>query len=457
MKLKPQKLLFNFYLLLFPLTYLLLFTNYTYVTVPNLLIIGLSYYFMIFKNRWEPVLFLIIFARCLSGPTFPHNDIGFNIINALTGYIPAFLFLFREATFLPSVYLTKYKFSVCFAAIMVAYCLFDLSSAYYVLPTRIIPFILFVLCVYKMKLDTGLVLKYLRYLIASSLIILFLTDYRETLRPLVENAIVFKFSMAVGAITYGFLPRNSGVFFDPRLLGLFVVVFLYMVIILRKGNFFDILLGIICLATTLSRGSFVNAAVVLLGFSIVMLYRQTLIKKVSILFAIIVMVSTVSIIVSSNQELRAFLELSFSLKEEGSAIDQRAEFLEYSTNTFISYPWGVGNGVLKNPTIDRGFGFDENSQTYQAITDAFIITIAAELGILGFILFVLSAAEIMATRKDIVSYFLFIGFLIQCVGTDVPDIGMYYFAFLMIIIKTNQSLPALKYTLFNKKLNSITQ
>lgn len=70
---------------------------------------------------------------------------------------------------------------------------------------------------------------------------------------------------------------------------------------------------------------------------------------------------------------------------------------------------------------------------YPKASDAFIFIQLAELGVIGFAFFVLSLLELLS-RKNSISFFLILGLLVQMTGTDIPDMGIFYFLMLFITI-----------------------
>jgi hypothetical protein len=120
---------------------------------------------------------------------------------------------------------------------------------------------------------------------------------------------------------------------------------------------------------------------------------------------------------------------------------QRADFSLFAWNAFLQSPLGLGLGALRNITT----GVDLGYHVFDSVTDAFLLILLAEVGIVGFLVFALSLRE-LAWGKNVPSKALFLGLTIQMVGTDIPDFGPPYFAAmaLIILIGRRNEAPAVR-------------
>jgi hypothetical protein len=121
---------------------------------------------------------------------------------------------------------------------------------------------------------------------------------------------------------------------------------------------------------------------------------------------------------------------SFLLGSDDNALSQRSGFREYSLNIFYDNPMGTGVGSLKGigPVRDIAVG----GALLHTVGDSFLFSKLGEMGVVGFLLFILSLSEVIL-RKSMYSLALLVGILIQLAGTDVADMKQFYFIFLVLI------------------------
>jgi hypothetical protein len=97
-----------------------------------------------------------------------------------------------------------------------------------------------------------------------------------------------------------------------------------------------------------------------------------------------------------------------------NAFEQRSSSRDMAINNFISSPlFGKGFGKLN-------------------IRDAYIYLVLAEIGIVGFALFMLSFAELFV-RLNIYSFAMAFGLISSMLGTDIPNMGFYYLCVLLVM------------------------
>ena len=427
--------LYHVYLLLFPITYVTLLLDYQLAFVPAVPLLVWSYV-RLFRREHEVVLYLILFSRCINGFLVPESISVYNLGNILTCYLPLFIAVVQRfwsdgLRNLQDTWLKRYKFTLMYILLMVAYSLIDIPVALYGVKIRLQPMVFFLLAVTVMMHDFPVkrLMLFFRYVFLVTIICYFMPGYSDVTRELLVNGVVFK--NAIEANQYFILDtyfRNLGIFWDCRILGLFAVVAIYIALVNRpRGWGWDLLLAYVALITSLARapmaiGLVLGVGAFILGAKIAWHQRVLRVTAISILAGAVVWALYMS-------PLQVYVE-SFSLISEDGALSQRAAFREYALAEFEENPFGHGLGFLKSPAIDRTIAIGDSYVT--RASDAFWFILLAEVGVVGTLLFALSFFEIIY-RRSLYTILLLGGLAVQLLGTDVPDMGAYYFVFLILV------------------------
>lgn len=400
--------------------------NYLYTPIVTLLgfIFLIVYYYSLFKyEKIEVYLLGIMVYRTFAVFLFPNWDFGFNIAIALFLYLPLIIFIrFRRWGDI----IREYPYTMLFLVFSIFSGIVAGTMNIYIFKYRYLPLIIFLyfVYVYHKSLDYKLLLSYFRILLVVSIVVYFLPIYREQTLKLLSGG-VFGIIDNPDLVSHG-ITRNWGFCYDPRILG--TLGNLYLLLSLLKGgkNYrFDAPLSILTILSTVSRGAIVVTCFILIGYVMQHIKRRKVI--LSIFFFSIFGLLIIGDIIENNPKIKGVLN-SFSLSSDGNALEQRSVFLLFSFSKFQTHPLlGIGAGALKG---HEGFYLLGDEKTY--ITDAFLATTLAEIGIVGFLVFLLFQFELYY-RKDFLSLFLILGFLIQMLGTDVPDFGLFYFVIIYVI------------------------
>lgn len=388
-----------------------------------------GYFLLLFYNEIYPVVFFICSARVLSG--FLIGLSGFGITSIVVNYVPLLFFLIRNSSLNHFKYnLPRYKFTAIYTFFILFSFLLNFKIAYPLLQLQIVPLVfIFIYVLFVSKWDNSIEItpfKYLfRLIFLSSLITFLFPNHIEKTNELLSQGYIFGAEADDIILSYKDFFRNEGIFFDPRILGTFA--YLYVYILLRcKGSkpIIDIILCLVVIITTISRGAFVCLALVLLG-NAKLNFRRIFIYG---LFAtILVVVATYAI--SKDDTIETVLS-TLDITSEDNALSQRSVFSEYSLKTFEQHPiFGAGLGDLTAP----GTKHRNISSNYDVVTDAFVFSLLGEVGIVGFVLFVLSLFELVLKQRKRCSYFLLLGLLIQMMGTDLPNMRLIWFAMIVLI------------------------
>jgi hypothetical protein len=289
-----------------------------------------------------------------------------------------------------------------------------------------------------MVFNVNWMLRFFRSTFSASFVVFFFSDYLFITRELAESDSVF--SVASGSntfsLTYFTFTRNLGPVWDHRILAILAYLYLLLAIIYRpKYLKWDILLSLIIVVTSLSRGAILTYLFILGAH-----FFQTERKKVvigliaaSILLPILLIVSISLLPDQAIEYLQSFNPFS-----ENNALDQRSAFADYAMNVFVDYPvFGKGVGSLTSKLIDRSIVVDGVILSY--VGDAFWYILLAEMGIIGFLLYLLFLKEVFLS-KNLLTVALFVGFSIQLLGTDIPDMRFFYFAILVLVFIAKNKL-----------------
>lgn len=402
------------------------FFNYLYTPVVTLLafIFLIFYYYSLFKyQKIEVYLLGIMVYRAFAVFLFPDWDFGFNIAIALFLYLPLIIFIrFRKWGNI----IREYPYTILFLVFSILSGIIAGTMNIYIFKYRYFPLIIFLyfICVYHKNLDYKLLLFYFRILLLVTILVYFLPIYQEQTFKLLSGG-VFGIVDNPDLVSHG-ITRNWGFCYDPRILGTFGNLYLLLSLVKGgKNSWFDTPLSVLTILSTISRGAIVVTCFILMGYFMQYIKRRKVIWSVS--FFSIFALWVIGDVIQNNPKFEVILN-SFSLSSDGNALEQRSVFLIYSLSKFIAHPLlGIGAGALKG---HEWFYLLGNEETY--ITDAFLSTTLAEIGIIGFIIFLMFQFELYY-RKDFLSLFLILGFLIQMLGTDVPDFGLSYFLIIYVI------------------------
>ncbi|MCX6826806.1 MAG: hypothetical protein NTV06_06045 [candidate division Zixibacteria bacterium] len=357
-------------------------------------------------------------------------------MNLLTTYLPICIFLswrilFTTVDDVKTRLLGRYKFTLLYCVALVAFTFVDLKLASYAVTTRILPMLLFILAclVLRQDIDSNRLRSFFRWTFIGMLVAYFLPNHADVARELLQDGVVFK--KPVVANQYFILLeyfRNIGIFWDSRIVGIFSYLYLFLALYNGgKYKFVDIILATSVLLTSMSRGGIIVGLLLLLIYG-VGTAKMSFAKRMLRFSAVSIMATIISITFYKSP-LGEYIE-SFSVISENSAMMQREGFSQYALAAFWANPLGNGQGYLKSPIKERSVNVGD--VTYDKVSDAFYAILLGEMGFIGFGLFILSILEILFHRNPY-SLVLLIGFMLQLIGTDVPDMGMYYFVFLIIL------------------------
>ncbi len=279
--------------------------------------------------------------------------------------------------------------------------------------------------IFEGEYDCKKIIIFFRYIFIASLSVMAFTDYIIINQELLSGSIVFKQEVINPQLSIVDLVRNQGCFWDSRILGIFSYLYLYLVLTNKvKYKGFDILLSIVITVSTLSRGPIVVELFLLAGYFV--FSQKISLKRVLLMLSAVVGIFIIAI-QFVDEQIYSFLETF--LPTSGGALEQRQGFKDYALNEFYSNPLGSGLGSISSPNVKKVINV--GGQIYEKAGDAYLFINLAELGIIGFSLFLLSTVEIIY-KKKVLSIALLLGYLIQLTGTNVPDMGMYFYVFITL-------------------------
>lgn len=437
------------YYLLYFFSFISIYFFLPVVPVINIMILIASYYLIIRRQRLDAVIALILYSRCLNGFVFFHNQIAFDIINFFTNAFPVLLYfaivLGQEHSVIRKSTFGKYKFTLLFFIFLTGSFIMNFSTSYDLITKRYVPlafFVLFLIGFSRHKdFDSKQMLRFFRCVLLASLVVFFFSDYLSTTRDLMESDLAF--SVASDSRTYSFtyfsFTRNMGPTWDHRIFAIFCYFYLLLSIV-NKSRYlkWDIAISSVIVITTLSRGGMLTYSLILLAYLFVVQRRLLLISIASLTVILIVFLIFSSILLP--EAAFEFLQ-SFNPFSSGNALEQRGGFAAYAMNQFFESPiFGNGVGHLSSNLIIRSIEVD--NAVYNTATDAFWYILLAEMGMVGFLLYLLFLKEVFVS-KNVLTIALFIGFALQLLGTDIPDMRFYYFAFLILGFMAKSKLSAL--------------
>lgn len=434
------------YYLLYFLSFLSIYFFLPVVPIINLFILIASYYLIIRRQRFDVVVSLILYSRCLNGFVFFHNGVWFVIINLLTNIIPVILYflivLGQDRSIIHKSTFVKFKFTFLFFLFLTISFLINFSTSYDLISKRYLPFAFFVLFligfVREKDFDSSGLVLFFRSVFMASLAVFFFSDYLSSTRDLMESDLTF--SVASDSRTYSFtyfsFTRNMGPTWDHRIFAIFCYLYLLLSIVNRSKYLkWDIIFSALIVVTTLSRGGMLTYSFILLAYFFVVQRRLIIISLAS--FSIILVIFLLFSSILLPEAALDFLS-SFNPAAKGNALEQRGGFAAYAMNEFLNSPiFGDGVGHLSSNLSERSIVL--GNAVYNTATDAFWYILLAEMGIVGFLLYILFLKEVFLS-KNVLMIALFAGFSIQLLGTDIPDMRFYYFAFLVIIYMSKKSL-----------------
>jgi len=351
----------------------------------------------------------------------------------------------RKISFNKSTFV-KHKFTFLFFILLTLSFLFNFSTAHDLITKRYLPMFLFVLFLvgFNRKEDFNIIglIRFFRSIFISSLIVFFFSDYLSITRDLMESDLIFSVASDSNSfsLSYFSFTRNMGPTWDHRILAILAYLYLLLTVIHRPKYWkWDIALSLVIVVTTLSRGAILTYTFILVAHFILIGKRKLVIAFALIAFSSLLIVLTL-VLFSGDLFSDSTLDYlrSFNPKSANNALDQRAVFADYSMTAFADGPiWGRGVGYLTSRLIERSIIVDGVS--ISAAGDAFWYILLAEMGIVGFLLYLLFLKEVFLS-KSILSLALFLGFSIQLLGTDIPDMRFYYFAILVIVFMSKRAL-----------------
>lgn len=430
---------FGGYYLLFFLSYFSIYFFLPIVPFVNIAILAASYYLIVKRLRFDVVISLILYSRCINGFVIFHNPTAFTVINLLTNVIPVLLYFAvimgqQNSVTLKSRFI-NYKFTFLFFLMLTVSFLVNLSTSYDLLTKRYLPMAFFVLFLIAFTRNNdfhiGGIIQFFRAVFLASILTYFFSDYLLATLELMESDLAFSVesSSRTFSFTYFSFTRNMGPSWDHRIMAIMAYLYLLLSIIERPKYFrWDIILSAIVVVTTLSRGAIATYSLILLAYFYIEGKKRFVITMVSVGFVLFVVVLFSGSLLSDSaiDYLNSFNPLT-----KGNAFEQRSGFAHHAMKEFKESPiLGSGVGYLSSRLINRHI-IVENI-IFPIATDAYWYILLAEMGIIGFFLYVLLLKEVFLT-KNVILIALFLGFAIQLMGTDIPDMRFYYFAILVLV------------------------
>ncbi|MBH0073655.1 hypothetical protein I6E78_17015 [Pseudoalteromonas sp. NZS127] len=434
---KVNNRLWSVYIYLFSICYISVYIDYQLSPIFVWPILFISYYLIIFKGRVEPVLFLILGSKFITGFAVPTNNNAFVVVNVLVNYLPVIIVLSLHTLRGQHInVIKKYKFTICYLLLALGYSLPYPELALQMMVKEYIPILFFLLTagVFYKKMDYSLIIPFIRALLISSLVVYLIPERFET--NIVLNTLPL-LNRVPSIETIDFISldvfRNAGFFWDTRITGIICYVFIYICLIKNVRNFkFNLFIGTLVLLSTLSRGAIGVGVLLLLTYVFIGIIKGRFLNTV-LLGAIISFVAVGSVLFEFVEVEDHFFD-SFLLTSDNNALSQRSGFREYSLDNFFNHPFGTGVGSLKGIGPVRDIAI--KGAHVHTVGDSFLFSKLGEMGVVGFLLFVLSLSEIILSRNLYSLIFMF-GVFIQLTGTDLPDMKQFYFIFLILISNLN--------------------
>jgi hypothetical protein len=412
------------YFYLFALCYLSGY--YAPSLVPGLAIIILvwSYYLVVAKKFFDPIVLLILNARSIVGFLGEGNQVLYALSNILVNYLPFILAIALHE----KKWIDKFpKYSLIYLLVLLVYMGVRLPDSMNVFGIRVLPMVMVLLYMLTLGRMVNLysVLLCMRLIFICTLITLVDPAYVESSVELLQSGVIFG-SPSDYVPLLGVAPRAMGPFWDPRILGVIASIYIVMVLNMKNSNSYriiDIILGAIVVIATLSRGAIGTSLLILVVAPLLWGLRN--IKSLKII-GLIAFISLILVMIYAL--FGDYLE-GFIIINNENPFQQRSDFSVIAFKSFMANPMGMGLGAMRDTSANVG------DASFNSVTDAFLMILLAEIGLLGFVIFLLSFFELSFGKND-KSKLLAIGLIVQMVGTDIPDFGVMYFALILLILQT---------------------
>lgn len=381
-----------------------------------------SYFLILIKRCFFPVVTLIIYSRAFVGFSVASGPLEYTVISILVNYLPILLYFFSSPMPLrPKSAITSFPWTYLYGGVLLFYSAISGLNAAAVLGDRLLPLFLFLVFLMRGTESRRFLedfISLMRFLIIATIIVISLPGYLELSLEYLQNGVVFG-EESRASVHLGEILRGQGPFWDPRILGTMSSLYLAAVLSSEKKPIsrLDLILAIAGVMISLSRGAIVLSTVIVLLFLFTNITRGKL-------FAIFIAIFLTAI-------LGGFLYEQFFLTifnvNDVNPLSQRSDFAEFAFLRFLENPLGSGIGSMRNLSS----GTDVIGTQYFAITDAYWSILLAEIGVIGTLVFFLSIREIFWCSSP-VSRGLLLGLLIQMIGTDVGDFGMFYLVIMIV-------------------------
>lgn len=410
------------YMLAAALFYIVIFLKPQWAFPISIFFLSWSYFLIIVKRKFYPIVTLIIYARIFVGFSAINGPLSYTLLNILTNYLPIILYFFSSSMPMrPNLAIKSYPWTYLYGIVLLIFSLTSGFDAITVLGNRLLPFFLFLLFLMRGTDDDRLLedfIPLMRYLVLASIIVRLFPGYLEQTLQYLEGGFVFG-TAALTSVKLGDLIRGVGPFWDPRLLGIMSVLYFAIVLssIKRIGLGLDFIISFTGVAISLSRGS-IGISVLLI---LILFFTNTTRAKLSVAFLVMSL-----IVVFSPYFMDNYLERIY-FSNGVNPFEQRFGFTQAAIAKFLENPMGSGVGSMRNISI----GIDVAGAQYFVVSDAYWAILLAEIGIIGVVIFLLSFREIFWGNNP-VSKGLFLGFIIQMIGTDIGDFSMYYLVILVV-------------------------
>lgn len=454
--LKTIKEYFGLYYLLYLGSFCSLYFFPSLTSLLNVALLLTSYQLILKRQRLDIIISLMLYSRCLNGFIVLHNKNAYLVINLLCNVLPILLYVFstlrnEKTDFRRLNILSKYKFTFLFFLFLTVSFILNFSTATDLITKRYLPFTFFVLFLFfsseTKDFDVHGIIRFFRSVFFASFLVYFFSNYYGITKALVESDSVFSVASGKNAfsLVYMTFKRNMGFAFDHRITAIFAYLFLILTLVVKPKYFkLDILLSLIIVITSTSRGCMITYTLILFAY-LFTVYRFKFVFVASLCTVILV-----TILYFGNNFLpptaTKFIQ-TFSPKSEYNALSQRKDFAEYAINTFVEKPiLGNGVGFLSSSTIKRRLVIEGIKA--QVVTDAYWYVLLAEMGIIGFLMFFLFLTELFHS-VNILNIALLLGVIVQLLGTDIPDMRFYYFAMLLLVFIANRQMD------INSKNNTV--
>ncbi len=415
--------------------YLSVYLNHFEITaLMGWAIVVLCYYILLYYNSLAPVILLICSNKILCG--FLIGPSGFSLSSILVNYLPLFIYFtrnFTTANLNKNIIAYKYTF-LYFWGVLFCF-LINFSVAAPLLVKHVFPYCLILLYLLfipasKSSISFKVLQNYFRCILFVSIVVFFLPGHVETEGILLTNGYLFGQTTEDTGFALMDALRNVGIFFDPRVTGLFACLYFYVIVkSINRISIFDLLLIVVVVVTSISRGA------MMILILLILFYKRMSVKQIiGLSFLILVIVLTITYFYKNIETVNTIL-MTLDLTSEDNVLSQRSMFKDYSLSYFYSNPiFGAGFGELNAPGISRNISSEVDTDV---VTDAYLYAKLGEMGLFGTILFSLSFIEMIKEKRIRISYGLLIGLFLQMLGTDTPNMGFLYFV--MIILVCNKT------------------